>query len=240
MAGAAVDFTDAFWEEAVTGAGPAVLDRLAAGADRAGLPAGVFLGGALLLGLRDAAGLPAGRAGDGFLGVLVLLAGGCFWALLARPAVAAGASLAWVEALALITLFVPPLGVGFAVTFLAAWAPEGLPLGLLAALPVALAMGLVDLALALAVGLGAGLLAGLALGLDAGLAAALAGLAAVTGFFAAEGRVAALAVLLALEVAGLAVLLLNVVSSSDGAKRRPFMGPGVSSSPFDRRIRAYP
>ncbi|MFM8509908.1 MAG: hypothetical protein ACKOCU_06240, partial [Betaproteobacteria bacterium] len=145
--------------------------------------------------------------------------------------------------------FGPPLGVGFAVTFLAAWAPEGLPLGLLAALPVALAMGLVGLvglvglALALDAGLEAGLLAGLALGLDAGLAAALAGLAglaAVTGFFAAEGRVAALAVLLALEVAGLAVLLLNVVSSSDGAKRRPFMGPGVSSSPFDRRIRAYP
>ncbi|NBW46867.1 MAG: hypothetical protein EBR46_01745, partial [Betaproteobacteria bacterium] len=73
-----------------------------------------------------------------------------------------------------------------------------------------------------------------------GLAAALAGLAAVTGFFTAEGRVAALAVLLALEVAGLAVLLLNVVSSSDGAKSRPFMGHGVSSSPFDRRIRAYP
>ena len=225
MAGAALDFTDAFWEEAVTGAGPAVLDRLAAGADRVGLPAEVFFRGALLLGLLDAAGLPAGRAGDGFLGVLAFLA---------------GASLAWVAALGLITLFVPPLGVGFAVTFLAALAPEGLPLGLLAALPVALAMGLVDLALALAVGLGAGLLAGLALGLDAGLAAALAGLAAVTGFFAAEGRVAALAVLLALEVAGLAVLLLNVVSSSDGAKRRPFMGPGVSSSPFDRRIRAYP
>ena len=206
--------------------------------------------GALLLGLLDAASLPAGRAGDGFLGVLVLLAGGCFWVLLARPAVAAGASLAWVAAFALITLFGPPLGVGFAVTFLAAWAPEGLPPGLLAALPMALAMGLVglvDLALALAVGFAAGLeaalLAGLALGLDAGLAAALAGLAglaAVTGFFAAEGRVAALAVLLALEVAGLAVLLLNVVSSSDGAKRRPFMGPGVSSSPFDRRIRAYP
>ncbi|NBW46624.1 MAG: hypothetical protein EBR46_00455, partial [Betaproteobacteria bacterium] len=139
MAGAALDFTDAFWEEAVTGAGPAVLDRLAAGADGAGLPAGVFLRGALLLGLLDAAGLPAGRAGDGFLGVLVFLA---------------GASLAWVAALGLITLFVPPLGVGFAVTFLAALAPEGLPLGLLAALPVALAMGLVDLALALAVGLG--------------------------------------------------------------------------------------
>ncbi|MFM8929989.1 MAG: hypothetical protein ACKOJ7_10660 [Betaproteobacteria bacterium] len=122
-------------------------------------------------------------------------------------------------------------------------------------MPVAFAMGLVGLALALAAGLEAGLLAGLALGLDAGLAVALAGLegveglagltglaglAAVTGFFAAEGRVAALAVLLALEVAGLAVLLLNVVSSSDGAKRRPFMGPGVSSLPFDRRIRAYP
>ena len=61
-AGAAVDFTDAFWEGVDTGAGPPVLDRLAAPAGAAGLAAGF------------AVGLAAGR-GVAAAGVLDLVGG---------------------------------------------------------------------------------------------------------------------------------------------------------------------
>jgi len=101
---------------------------------------------------------------------------------------------------------------------LAAGLPTGLPLPLTGGLAAAFVLGLV-------VAKGLGLALSLVVALVAGLAGAFAlGLAGGAGFFGAAVWLSDLAVLTVLEVAGLALLLLNFVSSSDGPQHEACHG----------------
>jgi len=109
---------------------------------------------------------------------------------------------------------------------LAAGLPTGLPLPLTGGLAAAFVLGLVVAkGLGLVLSLVVALVLTLVVALAAGLAGAFAlGLAGGAGFFGAAVWLGDLAVLTVLEVAGLALLLLNFVSSSDGPQHEACHG----------------